>query len=47
MLGRSTLKAQQEDVDANSVLDKLGWAFLAMAGGAMTLLTTLIVDRAR
>jgi len=29
------------------VFENLGWAFVALAGGALALLTTLLVDQAR
>jgi len=47
MLGRSALKAQCDRADPNYVLENVGWAFVAMAGGAFALLTTLLVDQAR
>lgn len=47
MLGRSALKVQCDDADATTVFESLGWAFVAMAGGAFALLTTLLVEQGR
>lgn len=47
MLGRGVLKVQCHAADATKMFENLGWALLSMAGGALALLTTLLVHQAR